>query len=204
MRGECFETELDEQIVFNQLDADENAVWSLLLATGYLKVERLERRGRLLKKFYGLRLTNMEVESMFEKMIRGWFAGGTRQEYNGFIQALLTDDVEAMNEFMNKIALKSFSAFDIAKSASGEDEPERFYHGFVLGLMAELSEQFTIRSNRESGFGCYDVMLCPIHKEKDNAYIIEFKVFKPGKEKNLEETVNHALPRWMRNGMGRS
>lgn len=193
MGGECFETELDEQIVFNQLDADENAVWSLLLATGYLKVEKVERRGRLLKKIYSLRLTNMEVESMFEKMIRGWFAGGIRQEYNGFIQALLTDDVEAMNEFMNKIALKSFSSFDIAKSASCEDEPERFYHGFVLGLMAGLYERFNIRSNRESGFGRYDVMLCPIHKERDNAYIIEFKVFKPGKEKNLEETVNNAL-----------
>ena len=118
----------------------------------------------------------------------------------GLISGILLKPEQAFKE----ILCPSSSSFDIAKSASGEDEPERFYHGFVLGLMAELSEQFTIRSNRESGFGCYDVMLCPIHKEKDNAYIIEFKVFKPGKEKNLEETVNHALPRWMRNGMGRS
>ncbi len=171
---------------------DETAIWSLPLATGYPKVEHLERKGRLLNKIYTLKLTNLEVESMFTKMIRGWFKN-TAEAYNGFIQALLTDDVDAMNAFMNRIALKSFSSFDTAKNASCEDAPERFYHGFVLGLMVGLEERFAITSNRESGFGRYDVMLSPVNKKKDKAYIIEFKVFNPKKEKNLEETVANAL-----------
>ena len=103
------------------------------------------------------------------------------------------NDVDAMNEFMTEIALQSFSNFDIAPSASSKDAPERFYHGFVLGLMVELSGRYQIISNRESGFGRYDIMLIPKDKEKDNAYIIEFKVYKSAKEKNLEDTVQNAL-----------
>lgn len=193
MQGGSFEVELDEQIVFDQLDHDENAIWSLLLATGYLRVEHLERKGRLLHKYYTLKLTNLEIESMFARMIRGWFGGRNRQDYNDFIKALLIDDVDAMNEFMNRIALQSFSSFDIAKGAAEDDDPERFYHGFVLGLMVGLEERFAVSSNKESGFGRYDVLLKPVDKEKDNAYIFEFKVHKPGKEKSLEETVANAL-----------
>lgn len=193
MQGDSFEVELDEQIVFDQLDHDENAIWSLLLATGYLRVEHLERKGRLLHKYYTLKLTNLEIESMFARMIRGWFGGRNRQDYNDFIKALLIDDVDAMNEFMNRIALQSFSSFDIAKGAAADDDPERFYHGFVLGLMVGLEERFAVSSNKESGFGRYDVLLKPVDKEKDNAYIFEFKVHKPGKEKSLEETVANAL-----------
>lgn len=193
MQGDSFEVELDEQIVFDQLDHDENAIWSLLLATGYLRVEHLERKGRLLHKYYTLKLTNLEIESMFARMIRGWFGGRNRQDYNDFIKALLIDDVDAMNEFMNRIALQSFSSFDIAKGAAADDDPERFYHGFVLGLMVGLEEGFAVSSNKESGFGRYDVLLKPVDKEKDNAYIFEFKVHKPGKEKSLEETVANAL-----------
>ena len=193
MQGGSFEVELDEQVVFDQLDHDENAIWSLLLATGYLRVEHLERKGRLLHKYYTLKLTNLEIESMFARMIRGWFGGRNRQDYNDFIKALLIDDVDAMNEFMNRIALQSFSSFDIAKGAAADDDPERFYHGFVLGLMVGLEERFVVSSNKESGFGRYDVLLKPMDKEKDNAYIFEFKVHKPGKEKNLEATVVNAL-----------
>lgn len=193
MQGGSFEVELDEQVVFDQLGYDENAIWSLLLATGYLRVEHLERKGRLLHKYYTLKLTNLEIESMFARMIRGWFGGRNRQDYNDFIKALLIDDVDAMNEFMNRIALQSFSSFDTAKGAAADDDPERFYHGFVLGLMVGLEERFSVSSNKESGFGRYDVLLKPVDKEKDNAYIFEFKVHKPGKEKNLEATVANAL-----------
>jgi len=125
-------------------------------------------------------------------MVKGWFDGAVETSYNDFIKALLIDDIDSMNEFMNDIALNIFSNFDVAKSASSKDAPERFYHGFVLGLMVELGGRFRITSNRESGFGRYDVMLIPYDKEKDNAYIIEFKVHKPKKEKDLEETLANA------------
>ena len=142
---------------------------------------------------YTLALTNMEVANMFEDMVKGWFDNATATEYNNFIKALLLDDVDAMNEFMNDIALNTFSHFDTAQSAAIKDHPERFYHGFVLGLMVELGNRYQITSNRESGFGRYDVMLVPRDKGKDYAYIIEFKVHKPKKEKDLEETVANAL-----------
>ena len=191
--GRTLTTELNEQIVFSQLDGSTGAVWSLLLATGYLKVVKLERVGERKKKVYTLSLTNMEVASMFEDMVKGWFGGSTETAYNNFIKALLINDVDAMNEFMNKIALHSFSSFDIAKNVSDDDAPERFYHGFVLGLMVELDGRFQITSNRESGFGRYDIMLVPKDRERDCAYIIEFKVHKPLKEKDLAKTVENAL-----------
>lgn len=193
LQGKSITAQIDEQIVFDQLNGNSNALWSLLLATGYLKVIKLERVGEFKKKEYTLSLTNMEVRSMFADMVKSWFCGSTERAYNNFIKALLADDVDAMNEFINKVALHSFSSFDIAKNASDDDAPERFYHGFVLGLMVELAGRFTITSNRESGFGRYDVILTPADRERDYAYIIEFKVHKPLKEKNLEETVANAL-----------
>ncbi|MDE7477560.1 MAG: ATP-binding protein, partial [Lachnospiraceae bacterium] len=192
LQGKSFTAEIDEQIVFNQLDGNANAVWSLLLATGYLKVVELKRVGEFKKKVYTLALTNMEVRSMFADMVKGWFGGSAKPAYNNFIKALLMNDMDAMNEFMNKIALHSFSNFDIAKSKSDDDASERFYHGFVLGLMVELAGRFQIKSNRESGFGRYDVMLIPHDRKRDYAYIIEFKVHKPLKELTLEETVANA------------
>ena len=191
LQGGSFEAELDEQIIFDRLD-DENAIWSLLLATGYLKVEHLERKGRLLKKIYTLRLTNMEIESMFDKMVRGWFKN-SMPEYNEFIRALLNDNVKKMNTFMNKVAMNTFSSFDSGNKPSQTTEPERFYHGFVLGMVVDLAEKYKIRSNRESGYGRYDVMIEPIDK-KDRAFIFEFKVLdQDDGEKTLTDTVANAL-----------
>ena len=191
LQGKSFMAGIDEQIVFDQLNDNTNAVWSLLLATGYLKVVKRDVMEE--DDWYMLKLTNYEVKRMFRKMVKGWFDGIAKMPYNNFIKAFLMNDVEAMNEYMNKIALSSFSSFDIAKGVSNDDAPERFYHGFVLGLMVELAGRFQITSNRESGFGRYDVVLVPADKVKDFAYIIEFKVRKPKKEKDLAETVANAL-----------
>ena len=200
LQGESFEAEIDEKIVFDQLNGSTDAVWSLLLATGYLKVldvrtldTDVEGIGKEGDVWYTLTITNLETKRMFRKMVKNWFGGSAEAPYNNFIKALLLNDVDGMNEFINQVALYSFSSFDIAKGASNDDAPERFYHGFVLGLMVELSGRFEITSNRESGFGRYDVMLTPKNRERDDAYIIEFKVHKPLKEKDLAETVANAL-----------
>ncbi len=192
IRGGSFQTMLDEQIVFNQLGSSETALWSLLLATGYLKVVAAETVGERKKEVFTLTLTNLEVSILFENMVNSWFRDNSRIPYNDFIKAMLLDDVDSMNEFMNDIALASFSNFDVSKSASSKDAPERFYLGFVLGLIVDLADRFTIKSNRESGFGRYDIMLKPHNQEKDCAYIIEFKVHKPRKEKDLEQTLANA------------
>ena len=183
--------EVDEQVVFDQLDADENAIWSLFLASGYLKVENYEFKEETGEDLYELALTNREVQIMFQKMIRKWFTGsGT--VYNGFIRALLQDDVKSMNAYMNRVALATFSYFDSGRNPSMETQPERFYHGFVLGLVVELADRYIITSNRESGFGRYDVMMEP-KNGTNNAVIMEFKVRDSGEEKSLQDTADAAL-----------
>ncbi len=192
MKGGCLETEIDEEIIFDQLLKKKGAVWSLLLASGYLKVVERQFSSKTRRFTYRLALTNLEVHMMFENMIQDWFSGED-VPYNNFIKALLLDDVEAMNEFMNEIALVTFSSFDLATSVAKNDAPERFYHGFVLGLMVELADRYEITSNRESGFGRYDIQLVPRERSELDPMIIEFKVRKPLKENSLEDTVAAAL-----------
>ena len=194
LRGEVIRTPIDEQIVYNQLDGSEKAVWSLLLASGYLKVlsyDRMELLERGQKQMYELALTNYEVECMFEGMIRGWFTEA-EEDYNEFIKAMLQNNLKAMNAYMNRVALSTFSNFDTGKRPS-YDQPERFYHGFVLGLIVDLQNKYIITSNRESGFGRYDVMLEPKRPQEDDAIILEFKVYDEDDEENLKETVQSAL-----------
>lgn len=124
-------------------------------------------------------------------MIRRWFKN-TSVRYNDFIKALLADDVDYMNQYMNQITETMFSSFDTGKHPSEKTEPERFYHGFVLGLIADSGMHYIITSNRESGLGRYDVMMEPVNKG-DNAYVFEFKVLNPGREDTLEDTVKAAL-----------
>ncbi|MDE7211685.1 MAG: ATP-binding protein, partial [Lachnospiraceae bacterium] len=185
-------TQIDEQVVFDQLGQNEYAIWSLLLASGYLKVENYTMNLSHRKKEYALKLTNEEVKLMFEAIIRAWFQCNV-SAYNDFIKALLANDKKAMNHYMNKVALETFSSFDVGNKPSKDTEPERFYHGFVLGLMVELSDRYMITSNRESGFGRYDVMLKPINCAENYAIIMEFKVHDAEDEKSLEDTVAAAL-----------
>lgn len=194
LRGEVIRTPIDEQIVYNQLDGNETAVWSLLLASGYLKVLKADREELLedgAEAMYELSLTNYEVARMFHGMVRGWFRRA-EADYNDFVAAMLQDDIEAMNVYMNRVALCTFSYFDTGKNPCGE-EPERFYHGFVLGLMVDLQNRYYITSNRESGFGRYDVMLEPKKPDQDDAILLEFKVRNTRREKTLEDTAQAAL-----------
>lgn len=191
LKGEHLYKEIDEQIIFDQLDVDENAIWSLFLTSGYLKVESYALNEDTGADLYELALTNKEVQIMFRKMIKKWFSG-TGTVYNGFIRALLQDDVKSMNAYMNRVALATFSYFDSGKNPSMETQPERFYHGFVLGLAVELADRYVITSNRESGFGRYDVMLEP-RNETDPAVILEFKVKDSQEETSLEDTADAAL-----------
>ena len=195
LKGETINVPIDEQIVFSELDYSEDAIWSLMLASGYLKVVLAEPLvgNRRKARRYTLALTNLEIQFMFEDMILRWF-NPAKSETNEFIKALITGDIEAMNAYMNKVALKTISYFDTGNVPSDE-EPERFFHGFVLGLMVDQADNYIITSNRESGFGRYDIMLEPKDKqsEKYPGIVIEFKVINPRRENSLEETVEAAL-----------
>lgn len=194
LRGEHLHTPIDEQIVYNQLNGNEKAIWSLLLASGYLKVVSHQEYDEVLEgqnPEYELALTNYEVWLMFRNMVSDWFVEA-EDDYNDFIKALLLGDVKAMNVYMNRVAFSTFSYFDTGKKPSQAAEPERFYHGFVLGLIVELSNRYVISSNRESGFGRYDVLLEP-KKEGEDGIILEFKVHEPEEEETLKDTVQAAL-----------
>ncbi len=192
--GKSFRAPVDEQIVYEQLDQDETAIWSLLLASGYLKVlhyeEYMTEYGEWVQD-YELTLTNFEVKVMFRNLIRSWF-GVVKSDYHNFTKALLQGDLEAMNTCMNRISEEIFSSFDTGRKSSGRSEPERFYHGFVLGLLVDLNDRYVLTSNRESGYGRYDVQLEP-RKETDDAVLLEFKVRDSKNEDSLEETVENAL-----------
>ena len=189
LKGGSLEAEVEDQIVFGDLNGSIIAVWSLLLASGYLtrdKAEMLEE-GHFICK---LRITNKETRIMFERLVSRWFKH-SEGDYNGFIRAMLVADIDAMEDYINGVALHIFSSFD-AGGNNKRQEPERFYHGFVLGLIVDLKDRYVITSNRESGYGRYDIMLEP-RNESDDAIIIEFKAFNVRREKSLEETVRSAL-----------
>ena len=195
MVGKSIFVSIDEQIVYNQLDDSEEAIWSLLLASGYLKVLQVIEKDTFfggIDRTYELTLTNVEVYQMFGRFIYQWFHSKKQREYNEFVKALLENRLSDMNLFLNEIAKVTFSSFDTGKNPSEHAEPERFYHGFVLGLLIELWDKYEVLSNRESGFGRYDVTLVP-KKPELNAYILEFKVLDSRKEKTLEDTVQAAL-----------
>lgn len=190
LSGQELKTEMDEQIVFSQLDRKKGAIWSLLVASGYLKISDIEQKtdGDTL---YILKTTNQEVDLMFRNMIKDWFADS--EIYNAFVKALLRGDTEEMEAYLNELSLEVFSCFDTGNRPSKKQQPERFYHGFVLGLLVELRGRYQLSSNQESGLGRYDVSLIPIKNNNDPAIILEFKVFNPKKEKTLEDTVTSAL-----------
>lgn len=191
LQGNEIVVTFDEQIVFHQLDQNENAIWSLLMAAGYLKPEDLEYRGLLLQPWYHLKITNLETTAMFSEMFTGWFQGN-HSSYNDFIRALLQGSIKQMNLYMNDVALDTFSTFDTGSRPSARTQPERFYHGFVLGLLVDLREEYLLKSNRESGFGRYDVMLIPKDRTRP-AIVMEFKVFDGDEEQDLKDTVQAAL-----------
>ena len=183
----------DEQIVFSQLGKNKNAIWSLLMASGYLKPDKVEYKGELLEPWYHLSITNLETVSMFSNMFKGWFDSDS-SNYGEFVQALLKGRLREMNIYMNDVALSTFSYFDVGTQPSERTQPERFFHGFVLGLLVELRDIYEIKSNRESGYGRYDVMLVPKGDDrKYNAIILEFKVFDSYDESTLEDTAQSAL-----------
>ncbi len=182
----------DEQVVFDQLDEDEASVWGFLLAAGYVKIagyHTIHPGFGTEGIAYELRLTNLEIELVFQKLIRGWFSV-CGSSYEDFTKAFLLHDVRHMNIFMNRIALATISFFDAGSRASQISEPERFYHGLVLGLMVDLRDRYTITSNRESGFGRYDVLFEP-YRDTDDGMILEFKVAEQGE--SLQDTAKAAI-----------
>lgn len=191
LNGGQIQTLIEEEIIFKQLDYKRTAIWGLLLASGYLKVVQVQwnRKGQ---REYVLTLTNREIRMMFDQIVMDWFSNKD-MDYNQFSDALCLGNKEFMNAYINEIAEETFSSFDTGKKPSRFKPPENFYHGFVLGLIADLRNIYRITSNRESGNGRYDVLLEPFEPKEDDGIILEFKVQDVEHEKSLQDTVDAAL-----------
>ncbi len=197
LEGGVIRKSLDEQVVFSELWSRPNALWALLLATGYLKA--LGPAPKYPREPRELAVTNHEVMLFFDDMVRGWF-GEAGSSYNRFTRALLSGDVDAMNGYLSEVVRACVSSFDAGTHPSEYGEPERFYHGLVLGMLVELRGRYAVESNRESGYGRLDVALVPCGSatqggpvaQGDPAVILEFKVFDPRCEGSLEDTVRRA------------
>ena len=191
IEGKSIEKVIDEEIIFEQLDDNSEAIWSLLLAAGYLKVEDVTDADNGEDAVYRLSKPNLEVRKEFRKMVQGWFKKASIR-YHDFVEALLANDVAYMNQYMNRMTQTVFSYFDTGNHPSEQTEPERFYHGFVLGLIVDAKLDYHVTSNRESGLGRYDVVMEPRDKKKD-AFVFEFKVKNQDSKESLEDTVRNAL-----------
>ncbi|MBQ7739392.1 MAG: AAA family ATPase [Desulfovibrionaceae bacterium] len=189
LRDKHIVTKLDEQIDFNRLYIDDGAIWSLLLAAGYVKPVQVD----LLDKKYEIELTNLEAKHILENKISNWFTELRITKNDNFLKMLLTDNLNLMNVLMSEIVESNFSYFDTRGTIKNDrTEAESFYHGFVLGLFIKLKDRYTIISNHESGFGRYDICMYP-KNNSDHGIVIEFKSIMPSQEKSLEKTCVNAL-----------
>ena len=192
LMGESLTAYVDECVVFDDIQDNREAIWGLMIAAGYLRAEVLsEEFDEYANNKCLFSITNYETQCMFRNLIKNWFVKQKRA-YNEFVAALLKADVKLMNIYMNQITSRIISYFDSGNSPS-VNEPERFYHGLVLGLLVELRDRYTVKSNRESGYGRYDIMLEPKDALNDDGIIIEFKVLDDSEEKTLHDTANNAI-----------
>ena len=185
LRGNTIEATIDENIVMADIELNEDNVWSFLLMAGYLKV--VGKRREDIEFYYSLKIPNLEVKYMYEKIIRDWQSEGyIASEYNEMLKALVNFDYEVFEEIFIDYVEKSLSYFDV----SGE-EPEKVYHSFILGMLVSLNKTHYVLSNRESGYGRYDVMVIPKDINKPGI-IIEFKRARKTNKKLIEELVEEA------------
>ena len=185
LKGNTIETTIDENIIMADIEANENNVWSFLLLSGYLKVvDKIRKEDEI---YYEVVIPNVEVKHMYNKIIKDWASESyVSSEYNEMLKALINFDYEVFEEIFIDYVEKSLSYFDV----SGE-EPERVYHGFVLGMLVALNNTHYVLSNRESGYGRYDVMVIPKDITKPGI-IIEFKRARKNNKKTIEQLIEEA------------
>ncbi len=175
--------EIYENIVYNEIESHNDSIWSFFLFSGNLTVEKTERvRGRL---YCDLKIPNIEVQYLYEEIIMSWFRNSIKnKEVDLLFKSLIEGDIETFELLFKKFVLNSMSIFDTGA------EPEKVYHAFVLGMLVYLNNEYEIKSNRESGYGRYDVMMIPRNKE-NAGIILEFK--KVRKNETLKEAAEKAL-----------
>ncbi|WP_342264970.1 AAA family ATPase [Cardinium endosymbiont of Philonthus spinipes] len=188
MQGEVLKVFIDRHISFDLLGTSENALWSLLLFAGYLTFEKsiLSKHSDLYD--CSVKIPNNEVRRLYNRFFEEWLLSKfpSQHRYDTFLNHLLSGKINEFTRDLNAYLLQSASFFDVHAAKQGES----FYHGFVLAMLASISDRYYIRSNRESGFGRYDVLLIP-KQTGSKALLLEFKHLR--KEEELENVAKVAL-----------
>ena len=184
--GNSITKTIDENIVMGDIEKSSNNLWSFLLFTGYLKAKEAYRKDEDI--FYNLSIPNREVRSLYKNIIENWFLDTiTRNNYDIMINSLINGDIKIFGKLLKQFVIKSISYFDV-----GGYEGEKVYHAFVLGMLISLNDTHEVLSNRESGYGRYDVMIIPRDISK-LGIVIEFKKLDTDDDETLEETAEEAL-----------
>ena len=186
LQGKTIIENLDDHIVYNNIEQNRAAIWTLLVMAGYLKIVAFHQVMDHIE--YELAVPNNEVKYFYKNVIQVWLSGdGSAMWYSNFLKDLLAGDLQLFEQQLTHIIQATFSVRDIE-----ENEPEKFYHAFMLGLLATLQQTHTIESNRESGLGYYDFLIIP-KDDRQNGVILEFKAPKDGTEANLVKEAAKAL-----------
>ena len=184
LNDEEIEAKVNLETIIVGIENNEDNIWGMLVGTGYLKVTGVVD---LVNKIYKVKLPNLEIKSLFAEIIDNWFRNKViGNDLNSIMKDLITLNLEEFKEKFQILTMQMFSYMDV-----GESTAENFYHAFVLGMLVSLKDSYYVNSNRESGIGRYDIMLEPKDKT-GNSFIMEFKVYKEEKEKNIEETIENA------------
>jgi len=190
VQGKSITKVINENMVMPDIYLDDNALWNFLLMCGYLTFENYRPDPSLEGQFLAeLKSPNIEVAYLYSTQIQSWFGGSsdTLQIYQKMLQNLVAGNIDEFCELFSLFSVETISSFD-----TGGKKPEKFYHGFVLGMLASLRETHEIKSNRESGWGRYDVMVIPKNKALPSI-IIEFKTVSSLKKETLKIAAQNAL-----------
>ena len=184
LKGEKIEKKIEDGIVFSQLNENSDAIWSLLLYSGYLTIDKAPMYGTPCH----LRIPNNEIAELYKSMIVDWFKQSIREhKYHLLLNSLVSGDIDIFSQIFQEFMLSSVSVFDVPS-----EESEKIYHGFILGMLIGLNDRYEVKSNRESGLGRYDVMLIP-KNPSDLGIIMEFKKVGRFEKMTLEAAVESAL-----------
>ncbi len=184
LRGEEIEVPINLETIIKGVEDNEDNIWGLMLGTGYLKVTDVVDQEL---QIYRVKTPNYEINLLFKQIVNEWF----RNKVPGNDLRLILNDLVTLklDEFKKKFKVlveEMFSFMDVGKNTA-----ENFYHAFVLGMLVGLKDSYYVNSNRESGYGRYDIMLEP--KDKNgNSFIMEFKVLEDREEKTIKETIENA------------
>lgn len=177
--GQSLLLKIDNNLILKNLKKHKNAFFNLLYTSGYLTATG---GGSAEYNEKHVRIPNREVREFFEDVVLKWFSGhGEGDFFQDFLDALLEGDIDGVQSVLSRIVKEAFSFQDGTKK-----QHESFYHGILLGITLSLKKRYNVKSNRESGYGLFDIALFPKDPQKDPGVIIEIKT-KGSVDKAMEQ-----------------